>query len=73
MTAVITIADQHRFLRAYRDTDRRIRCGQELTLRDRELIHMALTMVYTVLSADIAAPLEEQRRLRWNRNEYLYR
>ena len=49
---MITIAEQRKFLRSYRDTDRRIRCGQELTLKDRELIHTALTMVYTLFSTE---------------------
>ena len=60
---MITVSEQRRFLRSYRDTGRRIRCGQELTLQDRELIHMSLTMVYTLFSTELGTQNEAPEAL----------
>ena len=54
----MTVKNQRRFLRRYKDMDARIRRGQAPTLEDRELIHKALVIMRAVLSADFSTPDE---------------
>lgn len=50
----MTVKDQRRFLRRYKDMDARIRRGQAPTLEDREMIHTALVIMRAVLSANFS-------------------
>lgn len=50
---MMTVKEQRAFLCNFPGADTRIRRGQAPTLRDRETIHKALVMVYSMLIADL--------------------
>ena len=50
---MMTVKEQRAFLCNLPGADTRIRRGQAPTLRDRETIHKALVMVYSMLIADL--------------------
>ena len=50
---MMTVKEQRAFLCDFPGADARIRRGQAPTLRDRETIHKALVMVYSMLVADL--------------------